>query len=192
MITSCGEALQQQLFAHVLHVLAGRAVDHAAVKGTILQNGLERLKPLFRPQHLEIEVRAIEARDRELRGTQTQQTANIVPHALGSGSGKRADRRPFGQRVHEIRNLEVIGAEILSPLADAMSLIHGDERNGRVSGEAHEARGIEAFRGHIDDLIHALPRIIQRAIHLPGRQRAIEVSRAHAAGDQRRDLILHQ
>ena len=87
---------------------------------------------------------------------------------------------------------EIAGAEILSPLADAVRLVHRDHADLPLLREPLEARHLQPLRGHIDDLIPALPGAVQHQRLLVVGQAVVQKSRRHARLHQRPHLILHQ
>ena len=61
--------------------------------------------------------------------------------------------------------MEVVRAEIMPPLADAMGLVHSDQRYANAAQHVLGARARQTFRRHVEQL--QSPRI-QRLEHLFG------------------------
>lgn len=169
MVARGGKPCRHQLFANVLHIFSGGAINHPAVEGALPQQFHQGLEALFRAEHLKIQVRPVKARHRHLRIFQPKQAMNILPDPKRRRGRERAHRRPRGQGRHKVGNLQIVGAEILAPLADAVRLVHGDEGNFRLLGKAQKSCRIQPLRGHINDFIQPLARVFQGALHLPRR-----------------------
>ncbi len=98
------------------------------------------------------EVRAREATE-HLRGvgSQPEPDEDLVPDdgSRGRGAGEDPRRAQLGE---ERADLEVVGAEVVAPLADAVGLVHGDERRREVRDERAEARVGQPLRGDVGQL----------------------------------------
>ena len=79
------------------------------------------------------QVRPIEGSDQLDRIVQPELGADVSTHARGSRRriGMDADA---GQELTQPAELTILGSEIVSPLADAVGLVHGDEA-GAARGE---------------------------------------------------------
>ena len=126
--------------------------------------------------HAKVEVRAVEARYRGLGIAKPQHSDDIRAHTLRGGGSKGGEHRPRGQRVYELRDLQVRGTKVLAPLAHAMRLVHGDERDtqtarcGRRLGERQKARVFQTLRGHVHDLVPAFGRALEHRVLLGRRE----------------------
>ena len=65
--------------------------------------------------------------------------------AVKAASGTPSARRSFA-------DLEVVGAEVVAPLADAMRLVHGDQADACPAEKRQGARRREAFGRHVEKL----------------------------------------
>ena len=144
------------------------------------------------PAGAEVEIRAVEAGDDLIGVVEVQMAADVVPD-MGGGRGREgSDDRALGQGLHELFDAEVAGAEVLSPLADAVGLVHRHHTDFPLLRKPLEARHLQPLRGHIDDLIPALPRTAEHQGLLVIGQAVVQERRRHAGLYQRPHLIFHQ
>ena len=101
------------------------------------------------PGHLKREIRTVEPGGDPQRVLKLQQILDILPDLLGSGSGKGPHHWPLGKVPDQLRNLQVTGPEILTPLGHAVGLVHRHHRNGQLFRQMQEALRLEPFRSHI-------------------------------------------
>ncbi len=88
MVSGGGKALIPQGLAHLLHGLAGGAVDNAAFVPALLQQPQCFLKLVLGPANLEIQVGPVKAGDCHPGVPQLKQGENILPHPGRGGGGK--------------------------------------------------------------------------------------------------------
>ena len=118
--------------------------------------------------------------------------ADILPHMGGGGGGERAHDRAAGQAVHKFLDAQIAGAEVLSPLTDAVRLVHRDHADLPLLREPLEARHLQPLRCYIDDLVPALPGAVQHQRLLIVGQAVVQKSRCHTGLHKSSHLILHQ
>ena len=112
---------------------------------------------------------------------------------MGGGRGcERTHHRTAGQAVHKGFDAQVAGPEVLSPLADAVGLVHRHHADGPFLCKPLEARHFQPLRCHIDDLVPALPGTAQHQGLLVVGEAVVEESRRHTGLHQCPHLILHQ
>ena len=194
VVRRCPDAPALQQAGGLVHLPGGAAINDA------------RMVPL--PEHqfqqnagflagqgaagLEVEVRAVEA-GRDLVGVfQFEAAPDIVPDVGRGRRCERPDDRAPGQAVHERLDAEVAGAEVLPPLADAVGLVHRHHADLPLLREPLETRHLQPLRGHVDDLIPALPRTAEHQGFLVVGQAVVQERRRHTGLHQRPHLILHQ
>ena len=118
-----------QLFADLLNIFTGQAVDDPAGIGMFLQIGQDTGEFIARFLHLKIEVLSVESGRHHDRILQFQNLYDVVFYRVGSGGCKRTDYRAFFQLIDEGADFQVTGTKILSPLRDAVGFIHADHGN---------------------------------------------------------------
>ena len=119
-------------------------------------------------------------------------TDNILLDFFRSRGRKCTENRPALQSVHKINDLQIAGAEILSPLGNTMRLIHRDHGNLCLCDKLPKLPCFQSLRRHIDNLVDTLCRIIQCLGNLRFRKRGIDICRPDSCRIQCFHLILHQ
>ena len=123
--------------------------------------------------------------------TQAESRQDLVPHD-GRGGGGAGQNTRVAELGRQLADLHVVRTKVVAPLADAMSLVHGDERDLDVPQQAPEAREGEPLRCHIDDLVLAGGYPSHPAPHLIAVERGGEEGGGHAPGSEGLDLVVHQ
>ena len=97
----------------------------------------------------EVDVGPVEAVQEPFgRGAVEQLFDDLV---LRFGIRRRGERgQRHVQRAAQFADAQVIGAKIMAPLADAMRLVHGDQRDVDAPQHAHRRAGGEAFGRDIE------------------------------------------
>ena len=80
-----------------------------------------------------VEVLAIKTRHHGRRVLQAEHLLNVRAHTLGRRSGKGRHDGALRQGINKLANLQVDGAEILTPLAHAVGLVNGHERHANAA-----------------------------------------------------------
>ena len=104
-------------------------------------------------QHLKIQVRPVKAGNSSDRIVQVQNPLHIPAHLCGGRGGIGSYHRAFFQRFQEMDNPQITGPEVLSPLGDAVGLIHRHKGNIQLPYDGRKSLKIQPFRSHIEDLI---------------------------------------
>src|SRR4029077_8622205 len=96
------------------------------------------------------------------------------------------------RRLRECRanatQFPILGAEIVPPFGDAVSLVNGNQRNWDVAQKAQEAGRHQSLRGHVEELdVAASDRALTPA-DLARIERAVDERRGHTHGFERVDL----
>ncbi len=118
-------SLAQEPGGELLYFTPGGGVDDT---GLVFVPGEDRDQlrvKIGAPQNAVGEIRPVERTDENRRILQTQFADDVALHSLGRRGGERVNR-DAGQLIAQGPELAVLGSEIMSPLADAMSLVHGD------------------------------------------------------------------
>ena len=178
----------------LVHLLGGAAIDDARVV-SLPQHEVQQLLRFLAGQGaagLEVEVGPVKTCSHFVGLMEVEVAADVVPHPGRGGGRERAHHRAAGQTVHELLDAQIAGAEVLSPLADAVGLIHRDHADKFFLREPLEARHLQPLRGDIDDLIPALPGAVEHQGFLVVGEAVVEEGRRHTGLHQRAHLVLHQ
>jgi hypothetical protein len=78
----------------------------------------------------EADVRAVEAAHEHLRVAEAEPLDDLVAHRRRRRRRERQDRRP-SQRLGGGGELQVVGAEVVAPLGDAVGFVDDEQRRAR-------------------------------------------------------------
>ncbi len=138
-----------------------------------------------------LDVGTIEARHEVPRAVEREPCGDLAVRRLGGG-GRERDARHVGPALGELRQREVVGAEVVTPLGDAVRLVDREEGDAPLFEEALDRLGIEPLWRDVEQV--ELAREVG-ALHRStlGRQLArVEVRGAHAVAHERVDLVVHE
>ena len=181
-----------QKFIHFVHIFPCGTIDDSTLLRVVFY--IFHNKIVFLPDVLDpiIQVLPVKSRHHELRILQAQHTDNNLLDFFRSRGRKCTENRPALQSVHKINDLQIAGAEILSPLGNTMRLIHRDHGNLCLCDKLPKLPCFQSLRRHIDNLVDTLCRIIQCLGNLRFRKRGIDICRPDSCRIQCFHLILHQ
>ena len=189
-------AFLRQCFGNVFNALAALAVNNACVAFVLVANkALELRKRVAFFNNLVADVGAVKAADKLRRGLQVQPLGNVLPrNSVCRGSKRHAwhARKLLGQHI----KLAVFGAKIVPPLAYAMRLVNGKQRQSALRvkplQQPLKARRSQPLGRNVKQS-DALPK--QISLYAGGLlciKRGIKKSRSHARFVQRAHLVVHQ
>ena len=141
--------------------------------------------------NLIINIRTVKAGDKFGRIVQVQIMLDVGARGRigGSGQGDARDVRiAFGKHAE----LLIFGAEIVSPLADAMRLINGKQADGLLVEKTQKAVGNQAFRRDIKQFQTALGKFVGNLARLICRRAAVDCRRFNPGHMQAGHLVVHQ
>ncbi len=170
---------------------AGAAIDDARLAAARLGEGHDLLARAVLGLERQVDVRSVETAQEGLRPLAPEQAGDDFLLRLGVG-GRGEGRKRHAQRAAQFADAQVIGPEIVAPLADAMRLVHGDQRHARLCQHPlRPARG-QPFRREVEQLERA---VVQRAEHGVGL--FLGIARGQRTGGdaglaQPADLVAHQ
>ena len=105
--------------------------------------------------HLEAKIRARESGDRDVRIVHAELADDVGLNVRRRGRGEREHRRT-AESLGDSAEREIVGPEIVPPLADAMRFVY-DEEADRAREQVLEERAIlEALGGEIENLSFAI------------------------------------
>ena len=128
-----------------LGLLSRDAVDDGGLAPMAAENG-ERLGDPVSPRHDTIdEVGAVERADQLHWIAEVKLPGDVGANLRGGGGGERVDARG-GEAVSEEGKLPVFGAEVVAPLAYAVSLVDGEPLHADPREQVEEA-GVDQSLG---------------------------------------------
>ena len=147
-------------------------------------------RPLFRPDNIR-QIRPVETRYEARAIPEAQLIGDVVPHALGRRRGERHDRR-IRETVAQLREVAIVGAEVMAPFADAVRLVYRDEAHVQPRKETLKRRHADTLRRDVE---HPERAVFCHLLH-PGDSRcvqaAVDEARGDAVGLQTVHLVFHQ
>jgi hypothetical protein len=136
------------------------------------------------------DIRAVEAADKDLWRLHAEAFNDLVPHRTCGGRGER-QRGGATERLEEGSQAQVVGPEIVPPVADAMCLV--DDEEGRL-GRTQAFEGVvvrELLGGKKEEHAGLAFEIREDLIPFSLRERGVQLRRVDGVGvGQRFDLIL--
>jgi hypothetical protein len=193
MVGACVEPGLVQVAGHALGRLLQGDVDDGRAGLTLFQALYQQRVAIGGPRGRgeQREVRPIEP-GHDGAGLRNPERGADVAHDLGRGRGSQAEHALGTDFPAELRQLQVVGTEVVSPLGDAMSLVDREERDGRPLEEGQEALVVEPLRRDVQQLQRAAVQLPGDLLDLRRRQRRVQPRRRDPPPSQGIDLILHQ
>ena len=128
---------------------------------------------------------------RELGVVHAEPLGHVGADARGGGGGERHEG-DFGQFLAQRAEGQVVGPELVSPLGDAVRLVHRHEADPEAAEEAREAGQGDALGRDVEQLEVAPERAAPHLAGLLRGHRAVQAAGGDAAGAERVHLVLHQ
>jgi hypothetical protein len=137
------------------------------------------------------EIRSVEVADKHFRVAQVQLVDDVPSDRLRGRRRERVERR-LGESLAQTRELPVLGAKVVAPMADAVSLVDGERPHSQLAQEV-----LEPFRhnplGRDEQQAHpAHPQLAGDVALVRFAERGIDANRRHIGRGQRVHLIFHQ
>ena len=163
VVCHCIHMLGGYFLKHQHHILAGRAIDNPLLPARYhLADALELRLAALAVRNAEIQIIPAKATDNHRRLPQLQGSENVLAH-MRRGRGRESHGLRPAQGLPHAPQPQIIRAEIMPPLAQAMRFIHGQQGNLHPPQHLHERLLGKALRRHVENL--QLP-ITQRLHHL--------------------------
>ena len=174
-----------------LRTLLGASIHDGASVGPVAEHTYERVVAVAAGQYVVPQVGSIEARHEPFRVTQLQLSLDVFPHLRRSRGGERDERRIFAQPP-EYSQVAVVGSELVTPLRDAVSLVHGYQADFQRVQILLESRLYDALRRHVQEFQIAVKRgLLDSELLLP-RLRAVQEVGRNAVALESVHLVLHK
>ena len=170
---------------------AGEAIDDAGIAGVAGEEALQLAARVVALDDRIADIGPVEAGGEDARIGEAEPLDDIVPGGGVGGSGQRYARHA-GIVGGDRGELAILGAKIVAPLADAVRLVDGDERDIDTLHHRLEAGKHKALRGDIEQVELAGLEVAEGAGGLFRRDRGVERRGVDASLSQRLDLVAHQ
>ena len=127
-----------------------------------------------------VKVRAVERAFKLLGVGHSEVGLDVYPHLVGSG-GREGYHRDVphvarhGYLLQRGLDVAVLGTEVVSPLRNAVSLVHGYERDLERLEERQVVLLVERLRSHIEQLRLAALDVALHAVYRRAVERGVEV-----------------
>ena len=192
MVRHRAHALGGQSLGGLLHLGARQAVDDARLAVVArAQEGEQLPRRVGLRHHLVADVGTIEAGDEETGARQAQVLEDLAPRRLVGGRGERDARHPREAARQHVETA-VLGTEVVAPLAHAVGLVDGEQRERRAVEQLEERLGQEPLGRHVDQVeASGGERALALARHRR-RERRVDERGGDARFAQRFHLVLHQ
>ena len=195
MVGRGADAVAEQVRGHLLAGLAASAVDDGREPFAVLQVRQQhaRLAGLAgHVQHLQEQVGAVETGARHHRFAQLQRGDDVAGDAR-RGRGGQGQRRRGAEPLAHIRQPQIVGPEVVSPLRQAVRLVDREAVDVGLSDRVQEAAAGEALGGDVDQARAAGGDAGEGNAHLlTGHDRGDHLDVLVPAGAKRGRLVLHQ
>src|SRR5262249_49240791 len=125
------DAALAQFGGQFIHVAAAHAVDDARLVGMSFQHLADLLENLVARPDAVGQIGPVEVADEDNGFNEAELCRNVTPNLLGGGGGEGVDvrfRDEFAQPAHHA----VFGAEVVSPVANAVRLVDGEVADAQL------------------------------------------------------------
>ena len=143
------------------------------------------------PEHI-IQVGPHEGGADQVGRAEGQLLLDIFRHLRGGRSGQGNHRHAAPDLLAKLRNPQIIRPKVVSPLRDAVRLVHHQEADIHLLQAGLEDRGVQALGRHVEELVVTVDSVVQRDVDLPRRHARIDRQRLDAAPGEVLHLVFHQ
>ena len=169
----------------ILDLGARQAVDDPGIACmTLGDEGLELGGRVLLVDDFIADVRPVEARDELRRVSEREPLDDLLAGELVGGGGQR-DARNGRETLREHGQADIFGAEIVSPLRDAVRLVDRKQRDARAGEQGQAARREQPLRRDVEQIELAGDELRLDGGGLARRQRGIEDRGLDAGLEQR-------
>ncbi|RML88107.1 hypothetical protein ALQ88_05894 [Pseudomonas savastanoi] len=191
VIRQRGIAVFAQKYGHFIDFLARQAVDNASIAAPFGEERQQLFARLFLGHDAIEDVWPVEAGQKALGVLQVQARDDFFTGTL-VGGGSQRNARHIRKQLGQLPQLQVLRAEIMTPLRYAVRFINGKQGNLKVLQERQHARRHQALRGEVEHFHFAQANAVSQFALLLGTEGGVERSSGHTEFIQRGDLIVHQ
>ena len=191
MIGQRAPTLDREFLRELLGALARGAIDDAALAAMLLQPfgelaGRIRLRP-----HREKQIRPVETAH-EHAGFSMKQALDDIPARRRVGSRRHRDRLGTSQGLGDFAQAQVLGAEIVAPLRDAMGLVDREQIDREPAQHFQRVVARQALGRDIEQTQRAIFQRAEDSLTFDRFGRRIQRRRGDAELPELGDLVAHQ
>ena len=186
-----GESTLREALRETICRGACGAIDDAAIHRPRFDEVQNLLRRLLLGNDAIGKVWAVEAGHKDLRLAEAQMLDDVLPHAFGGGRRERHERN-VGEPLAQLRDLAILGTEIMPPLGNAVGLVDRDRADIPSTQIFLPMIEHEALRRGVEKPVAALVQTCQARFGFFDAERGIQKCRLHTRRLQLVHLILHQ
>ena len=191
VVGQSAETQRAEPLGHRFRLPPREAVHDCGLPLVFPQESDEKVEGAPFGSHPVVEVGTIEAAHEELGILHPEFGGDFPADPLGGGRGERQEggRR---EAVAQRSQLPVVRPELMTPLGDAVGLVHRHQPHPDPFEEPPEARGGETLRRYVEQLYLAGLRLLADEPRLFGAERTVEAAGGDPPRPERIHLVLHQ
>ena len=191
MVREDGPAESPEIGGELIDLASGGAIDHPRLIPVLFKKIdclMERIAAWLGCQE---KIGPVETAD-ELPGSiDLEKLADVLPDARGGG-GRQGQAHGGGKTVSDFSQLAVFGAEIVSPLGDAVGFIHGKACQAAILEQSQGFGSEQGFGSDIEQLQLSGARTVGGGDPISVFECAIEEGGWNIDEVQLIDLVLHE
>ena len=185
-----------QRLRHPLAAVARAAIDHAGLAAPLTHQFDHRgvgagPRAVLLAHRRELQVRPGEAVDHHPGLAEPQRADDVLPRP-GVRRGRDRNAGDAGKQLGQPAQRPVVGAEVMSPLRDAVRLVDSDQRQRQVAQPVDQVRLGQSLGRDIEQVQLSGPRRAPDLRPVVQRHAGIQPRRRHPLLFQRLDLVGHQ
>ncbi len=187
-----GDALVGEPLGGLVHLVARQAVDDARLAGVFgAQQAQQLLAGAILALNAVLDVGPVKTGHIVAGAGEVQALGDFRAGARVRGGGER-DARHLRELTVQQGKLQIVAAEIVTPLRHAVGLVDGEQRQRRLMQQLKRARLNQPLRRHVEQVQLAVAHLLLQGLALLGAERGVQEGGAHPQRIEGADLILHQ
>ena len=191
MIGPSAKAEAVQRVTQLLDPGAGNRVNDPRFVAMPLHHFADLIPARSSPLDMVNEIGPVKVADEDVRRTHTQLSDDILAYRRRGGS-RQCLPRSVRELLPNASKQTVLRTEVVSPRANAMSLVHRETGRGMVPQEAQQLVRQQSLRCHVQQSDPAGGDVAKDLLLATGCQRTVQGRCRYAASAQCVHLILHQ
>ena len=165
MVRHGTDTIDHKHLGQLLHLLAAQTIYDARLSGMLLDILDDVLVLVYLVAYFIVEIRPVERGLEHMRVHNPQILQDVVLN-LRSGCRRQCNDRGPADFVHDRTDLPVFRSEVMSPVGNAVCLVHGEERYADLPQDGDVLLLRKALRRHIQQLGHSGSEILRNLRNL--------------------------